>query len=229
MKHPKHLFSNVRSVRLLAAFLGLSALAASCGRDPNDPGIQYAPEMYESIPYEPFKQVRDSLTPFANHLTMQIPPSGTVPRGGYLEGFEFPAGDSVRLSADVINYPNPIALDSNVLKQGQVLYERFCLVCHGASGKGDGPITKNPAIKPQAYDSDLLKNYTDGQIYHTIVYGKNAMGSYTSQVQYEERWKIVHYVKTLQGRSATPDSVTTDSVIVAPEAPAAPAPKRNGH
>lgn len=191
MKHPKNILR-------FGAFLGLSVLAASCGRDLNDPGVQYAPEMYESIPYDPYKQVSDSITPFANHQTMQAPPVGTVPRGGFLEGFEFP--DTARMSEGVIGYANPIPFSETVLAEGAVLYERFCAVCHGKGGKGDGPITKNPAIKPQAYDSDLLKNYTDGQIYHTIVYGKNAMGSYTSQVDYNDRWKIVHFVKTLQGR-----------------------------
>jgi mono/diheme cytochrome c family protein len=225
MKHPKYILQ-------IGAFLGLSVLAASCGRDPNDPGIQYAPEMYESIPYEPFKQVRDSFAPFADRLVMQVPPMGTVPRGGYLEGFEYGPGDSMRIHPEVIAYPNPIPLDSNVLNEGMVLYERFCAVCHGKNGKGDGTVTKSGAIKPNPYDGDKLKNYTDGQIYHTIMYGQGVMGSYTSQVQYEDRWKIVHYVKTLQGTAATPDSVGTDSVVVAPAAPAAPAAKGsigNGH
>ena len=65
MKHPKYILK-------IVAFLGLAAIAASCGRDPNDPGMQYAPEMYEAIPYEPYKQVRDSVTPFANHQTMHL-------------------------------------------------------------------------------------------------------------------------------------------------------------
>lgn len=213
MKHPKHILR-------VGAFLGLSVLAASCGRDPNHPGIQYSPEMYEAIPYEPYKQVRDSVTPFANHQTMQTPPDGTVPRGGYLQGFEYP--DSARMWPEVINYPNPIPLSDTILKQGQVLYERFCAICHGKAGKGDGEITKNPAIKPSSYDSDLLKNYTDGQIYHTIIYGKNNMGSYTSQVQYEDRWKIVHYVKTLQGSKTAPtDSAAVDTAAMAPVAPVA--------
>ena len=222
MKHPKHILRNVSSAKLIGALIGLSALMASCSKDLNNPGLQYSPEMYESIPYDAFKQVRDSLTPFANHLTMQIPPSGTVPRGGYLEGFEYAEGDSMRLSPEVVGYVNPIPLSDTVMKEGELLYVRFCAICHGKAGKGDGSITKNPAIKPQAYDSDALKNYTDGQIYHTIVYGKNNMMGYTSQLQYEERWKIVHYVKTLQGNKSAvvSDSVATDTVAVEPAAPA---------
>jgi mono/diheme cytochrome c family protein len=226
MKHPRHLLS-------IGAFLGLAAIAASCGRDPNDPGIQYAPEMYESIPYEPFKQVKDSTTPFADGRTLQAPPDGTVPRGGYLEGFEFGPGDSIKAGAEVIAYPNPVPATQAVLDEGKVLYDRFCAVCHGAAGKGDGPVTKNPAIKPSPYTSDKLKVYTDGQIYHTIMYGQGVMGSYASQVQYEDRWKIVHFVKTLQGNTAANDSVPADTIPpAAPAVDAAPVggnPGDHGH
>lgn len=221
MKHPKYILK-------VGAFLGLAAIAASCGRDPNDPGIQYAPEMYEAIPYEPFKQVRDSITPFANHQTMQAPPDGTVPRGGYLEGFEFGPGDSIRKLPEVINYVNPVSKTPEVMAEGQVLYERFCAACHGKGGAGNGPVTRNSAIKPPSYTSDKLKVYTDGQIYHAIMYGQGVMGSYTSQVQYEDRWKIAHYVRTLQGTAADSTSTAPDSAAVAPAAPVAEEPKADG-
>lgn len=223
MKHPKHIFS-------IGALLGLAAFASSCERDPNDRGIQYAPEMYEAIPYEPYKQVRDSITPFFDHQTMQAPPDGTVPRNGYLQGFEYGPGDSMRISTEVINYPNPIEKSPAVLAEGEVLYLRFCAACHGKNGGANGPVTKNPAIKPQAYSSDKLKGYTDGQIYHAIMYGQGVMGSYTSQVQYEDRWKIVHFVRTLQG-TASSDSTASDSAAVlnvVPKNLAAPAVKGKG-
>ena len=57
------------------------------------------------------------------------------------------------------------------------------------------------------------------------------MGSYTSQVQYEDRWKIVHYVRTLQGTAAS-DSTASDSAAVlnvVPKDPAAPAVKGKGN
>lgn len=193
MKHQKNILK-------FGAFLGLSVLAVSCARNPNDPGIQYAPEMYESIPYEPYKQVKDSITPFANGQTMQAPPEGTVSRGGYAE-FEFGPGDSVKASnPDLIALQNPIELNEKTLAEGKVLYTRFCAVCHGAKGKGDGSVAKHSAINPVPYDGDKLKGYTAGQIYHTIMYGQGVMGSYASQIQYEDRWKVVHFVQTLQGK-----------------------------
>ena len=38
----------------------------------------------------------------------------------------------------------------------------------------------------------------DGHIFHVITYGKGRMWPHASQVNPEERWKIVHYVHRLQ-------------------------------
>jgi ABC-type Fe3+/spermidine/putrescine transport system ATPase subunit len=42
---------------------------------------------------------------------------------------------------------------------------------------------------------------SQGQIYHAIVYGKNAMGSYASQLDTKQRWQIVSYVKKIQSEN----------------------------
>ena len=43
-----------------------------------------------------------------------------------------------------------------------------------------------------------MSDLPEGKIFHTITFGKNLMGSHASQLNHEERWKIVHYVQTLQ-------------------------------
>lgn len=202
MKHGKHIFQ-------LAVLLVLAGAMASCGRGNNDPGIQYSPEMYESIPFEPFKQVMDSTSPFKNGQTMQEPPAGTISRDGYA-AFEFGPGDSVKANnPKLIALKNPIPLSESVLKEGEVLYTRFCAVCHGKSGAGNGTVAQHDAINPTAFNSTKVGAYTPGQIYHTIMYGQGVMGSYASQLDYEERWKVVHFVKTLQGDAAAASDSTS--------------------
>lgn len=199
-----------KNILQLAALLVLAITVASCGRDKNNPGLQFAPEMYESIPYEPFKQVMDSTTPFKNGQTLQEPPMGTISRDGYA-AFEFPAGDSVKASAEIMALKNPVPLDDKTLKEGEVLYLRFCSACHGKKGAGNGKVAQHDAINPTAFNSAKLSVYTPGQIYHTIMYGQGVMGSYASQLEYEERWKVVHFIQTLQGNDgAASDSTATD-------------------
>jgi len=48
-----------------------------------------------------------------------------------------------------------------------------------------------------SYD-DAGRAINAGSIYHTIYYGKNAMGSYANQLNEEERWQVVSYVLKLK-------------------------------
>lgn len=204
MKQGKHILQ-------LAVLLVLAGAMASCGRDNNDPGMQFSPEMYESIPFEPFKQVMDSTTPFKNGQTMQEPPAGTISRDGYA-AFEFAGGDSVKAdNAELIALKNPVPLTDKVLKEGKVLYLRFCSACHGKAGAGNGKVAGHDAINPTAFNSAKIAAYTPGQIYHTIMYGQGVMGSYASQLEYEERWKVVHFINTLQGDGAAATDSTASS------------------
>lgn len=200
------------------AVLSMAATVSSCMRDPNDPGIQYAPEMYESIPFDPYKQVSDSTSPFSNGQVMQAPPEGTIPRGG-VAPFEFAPGDSMKLTAGVIGMVNPVELTPAVLEEGKVLYTRFCAVCHGSDAKGeggDGQVAKHDLINPPNLNTDKWVNYAPGQIYHTIMYGQGMMGSYASQIDYNERWKVIHYLISLRP-SAAPAAVDT-AAVEAPKA-----------
>lgn len=184
----------------ISRFMGLLALGAAvtaCSRDPKSPGIEYSPEMYVSIPVEPFTQVADSYSVFKNHMNQQLPPDGTIQRGGHME-YEFahlPADSGKTLSIGLVN---PVPYSKEVYDEGKVLYDRFCGVCHGKSGDGKGKVAEHEAINPSAYNAPGIKELTGGQIYHTIMMGKGVMGSYSSQISFENRWKVVHYVQTLQ-------------------------------
>ena len=85
------------------------------------------------------------------------------------------------------------------MTEGEELYGIFCIHCHGESGDGQGSVITNGNGKfptPGPYKPEL----TAGEIFYTITYGKNAMGSHASQVNPVERWKIVHYVEGLMGK-----------------------------
>ena len=135
-----------------------------------------------------------------------IPVAGTISRGfiPYVyantpDGYE-QAGLYLR---------NPIAFSEAVEKDGEVLYSKFCIHCHGATGMGDGKVGAKLPGPPPAYNG-TLKNLPEGKIFHTITYGKGSMGSHSSQLTQEERWKLVYFVQKLQG----PKMVAMDSVEV---------------
>ena len=93
------------------------------------------------------------------------------------------------------NLKNP--LDSLIdPKRGKALYGIYCTSCHGDKGAGQGELVKREKFLgvPNYKDRDL----TDGNIYHVIMYGKNLMGSHSSQLTEEERWQIVAHVHELR-------------------------------
>ena len=87
------------------------------------------------------------------------------------------------------------------------MYDTYCDHCHGPKGQGDGKVAQGvtvDGIEKKAYagvanlTGDALKNITEGHIFHVITYGKGLMMPHGSQISTEDRWKIAHYVKTLQ-------------------------------
>jgi mono/diheme cytochrome c family protein len=104
--------------------------------------------------------------------------------------------DGYELAGEVIRSPLPHT--EEIIAQGEKIYSDFCVQCHGKEGQGNGPVVEkggHPA--PQAYNGPL-KDLPEGKMFHTLTYGKGAMGSHASQLTKTERWKVVAYVKELQ-------------------------------
>ena len=184
---------------------GMAGLAA-CSSDPQSPGTEYAPNMYMPVGYEPFRQV--SANPInPQGLNMRLPVPGTVARPNY--NTKFGEGDSANVDLMIYNIPadsinisarvlkNPLPNTEQVLAEGQVLFERYCLHCHGAKGEGDGPVGAAYKGVPN-YTSEAMQALNEGHIFHVITNGKGRMWPHGSQVNPEERWKIVRYVQKLQ-------------------------------
>jgi mono/diheme cytochrome c family protein len=93
---------------------------------------------------------------------------------------------------------NPLPRDPSVLRLGRKTYENHCIVCHGALGTGVPTLTAAYGAKPANLQSRAIREYADGQIYHVIVRGKNAMPSYAADLSEDERWTVIHYVRVLQ-------------------------------
>lgn len=63
------------------------------------------------------------------------------------------------------------------LGEAQKMFKTRCAVCHGTSGKGDGPGSAALNPKPRNYtDQEWQKSVTDEQIRNTILMGGAAVG-----------------------------------------------------
>jgi mono/diheme cytochrome c family protein len=180
------------SVIIIAA----TVIISSC-KDKRSTGWEYAPNMYEHIAYDP-DQKNDN---FKDGKTAQVPPAGTTPIG--FIRFDYPNTKDGYENAG-LEYKDTIAATAQNLADGKILFQHFCSPCHGMSGQGDGLVVAHGFPAPPSYSKGqssrggAMKDLTDGKIYHTITYGVNAMGSYASQLEPQERMKVILYVHHLQ-------------------------------
>ena len=192
-----------------AAFAGLlMAGFTSCGtKDPNSPGLEFMPDMYRSPSMEYYGT---NVINGDTILEAMLPVKGTVARGFIPYGYPN-TGEGYEAAG--LNLRNPLPASNREMweKDGEVLYGKFCVHCHGAAGAGDGKVGAKLPGPPPAYTSAALKNLPEGKIFHTLTYGKGSMGSHASQLTQEERWKLVYYVQKLQGpkETAVADSTKT--------------------
>ena len=83
-------------------------------------------------------------------------------------------------------------------EQGKQLYATFCLVCHGAGGKGDGTIDDG-FPQPPDISQAVYHSRSDGFFFHRITFGTALMPGYGHALDVAERWQIVYYLRELQG------------------------------
>lgn len=174
----------------------VSLFVTAC-KDKRSTGWEYAPNMYEHIAYDP-----DQPNPnFKDGKTAQLPPAGTTPVG--FVRFDYPNTRDGYDKAGV-EVKSPLPQTPQNFEEGKQLFITFCSPCHGENGQGDGIVTQHGFPPPPSYSKGnssrggAMKDLTDGKIYHTITYGVNAMGSYASQLNPTERWKVIMYVHHLQ-------------------------------
>jgi mono/diheme cytochrome c family protein len=185
-----------RILGLAVITITASVIVTSCS-DKRSTGWEYAPNMYEHIAFDP-----DQKNPnFKDGKTAQLPPAGTTPIG--FTRFDYPNTLEGYNQAS-IEVKSMLPQTQKNYAEGKVLFEHFCSPCHGKTGQGDGLVVAHGFPPPPSYSKGqssrggAMKDLTDGKIYHTITYGKDAMGSYASQLDPQERWKVIMYVHHLQ-------------------------------
>ncbi len=143
---------------------------------------------------------QNHLSGAASHNAIAIPANGSVPY--YYKDTE---EERVRATNEIIANPYPITAAG--LASGKELYDIYCGICHGAKGDGNGYLVadENPNVvypaQPAILTNDEFTAASNGRYYHAIMYGKNVMGGYADKLSYEERWQVIHYIRSLQAKN----------------------------
>ena len=194
--------NNINKNLLLTIAIAAITLV-SCEEVKRTPGTVYMPDMAYSRAIESYTDLT-YLKDQGIHFDAR-PVAGTIARGK-----EMPFPYAIDKPGDTTNYhasklvPNPIdSLVGRDIAEAERLYLVNCGICHGAKLDGNGPLYKDGngpyAAKPATLVGDAkYENMPAGQMFYSVAYGKNLMGSYASQLSKRQRWMIIKYIKNKQ-------------------------------
>ena len=169
------------------------------------PDMDRQPKIKYQTPTRFFADGRSARPPVPGTLPMGFRIPKSAPRDAGAPGVEphprFGGGAGYGLTGrmgDRWGDGFPMRVDVGMLKRGRARFEIFCAVCHGRAGLGNGVSGELGLVGIANLQERRVREMADGQIFHTIGAGKNAMKAYGDKVPVADRWAIVAYVRALQ-------------------------------
>jgi len=145
---------------------------------------------------QPKAKVQGRTLAFADNRVNRTPPAGVVPWGADPFAVDPRRADDDRNAFALERMP--VAVDEAFLEHGRAIYTRYCALCHGAVGDGQGITTQFGMNQPPSYHSDTLRALTDGAIYRVVTEGKGTMGPLAGRLPPRDRWAAIAWVRVLQ-------------------------------
>jgi mono/diheme cytochrome c family protein len=174
-----------RPLAAAAAALALGLGAGGCTALDNAIGkVPWFTTMQQQVVVRPFEAGA-----LANGA-QRMPVPGTVPITGH--------EDSLDILTDLRNVTNPVGRSAASLERGQLLFDTYCIVCHGPAGHADGTVVPK-FVPPPDLTLDASRQRSDGYIYAMIKQGRGIMPKYGDKLRGADRWNVVNYVRKLQG------------------------------
>jgi putative copper resistance protein D len=93
---------------------------------------------------------------------------------------------------------NPVPSDERSVADGKAIYAQNCVICHGATGHGDGPGAA--ALNPKPLDLTVhVGLHPDGQLFDWISNGipRTSMPAWKDKLTVQQRWDLLNYLRTL--------------------------------
>lgn len=179
---------------LLLPLAGSLMLASCAGITSKNPPIELFWDMNRQPKYKP--QAASEF--FSDGRASRRPVAGTVAQGQLKDDDAFYTG--------VVNNmyvgKNPLPINQATLTQGRRRFETYCSPCHSRTGSEVGIVGKRVLASGQAWlptmlQDDRVKKMTDGEIFTIITNGRRSMHGYKYQIQEQDRWAIIAYVRAL--------------------------------
>ncbi len=119
----------------------------------------------------------------------------TVARGHLNENTELYAGKN---AAGKPVEAFPVAVTTELVQRGRERFNIYCTPCHDHTGSGHGMVVRRGFKQPPSYHIDRLRQAPVGYFFDVITNGFGAMPDYRQQVDVNDRWAIIAYIRALQ-------------------------------
>jgi len=206
----------MKKISLITLSIATVAILVSCSRVRRSPGRAYMPDMSYSRAYETYASTEKLKQAYPGITYNSMPVTGTIARGDMT--WSYPYKNDTTGYAQSASVKNPLMNDSLKTTIDMVEAERLylvnCGICHGPKLDGNGPLYKGgdgpyPSKPATLVGDPKYAAMAEGTMFHSITFGKNAMGSYASQLSTKQRWMVIAYIKAKQGASAAAKNTTT--------------------
>jgi mono/diheme cytochrome c family protein len=206
----------MKKLSILVVLFATTAVLISCSDIKRKPNRIYMPDMFYSRAYQTYSDHCNLTKEGIFYNEKPVP--GTIFRG---EDMPFPLAKDA--PGDTANYVASKQIKSpidSLTQQQYVEAERLflinCAICHGPKLDGNGPLYKGgegpyPAKPAQLVGDAKYEAMPEGQMFYSVEYGKNLMGSYASQLSRQQRWEIIRYIKMKQAEAKANSASATAS------------------
>jgi hypothetical protein len=195
----------ILSILLIGAAIGVAVFGTFGlqGKMSRKPPMELFPDMDRQAKLRP----QEPNHFFANGVSSQLPPAGTVARSQPIEtasGAVYRFEDSPVNTGRIIGTTNfvetnPLVVNVALIQRGRERFDIYCAPCHGRTGDGNG-ITKKIGVMPAVanlHDKRIVE-MADGEIFNAVSNGKGLMGAAGPLLPTEDRWAVIAYLRALQ-------------------------------
>jgi hypothetical protein len=131
---------------------------------------------------------QESLRPY--EIALPEMPAKSVPVSG---------GINTLREAKPEDLHNPVAMTGASVKEGEIRYGYFCVMCHGAKADGNGTVGQSFSPLPTNLSGSYVQQQKDGELFYKISLGYRRHPPLYYTVADNDRWLIINYIRSLKG------------------------------
>lgn len=174
---------------------GVQIWQQNCGRcHALQPAVRYTADFWETIMTE--MRLAARLSDAEADKVLEFLQSGAK-----TAALAPPAGPA---PARAVEYaaPGSSAVPGAAEPDGEAIFMKWCVACHGEQGKGDGPGAAAFDPKPANLTAhEFWTSRSDSLLKEVIKHGKNGMPAFAKQLDDREIFAVIQYLKELRRKA----------------------------